>query len=150
MQINSKSSQAKTVNAYKSVHINILLTASWFNLQTTKSLKPFHISPQQFNVLNILRDFHPAPVTVKVLTERMVDQMSNASRLVEKLKKKGLVQREACDEDRRRVNVYLTESGLELFKKASHVFEQTLEKQLNQLIPEDVTCLNNILEQLRG
>lgn len=150
MQINSTIEQGTLEKEYKKVHVNILLTASWLNLQATQSLKSFHISPQQFNILNILRSFHPAPVTVKVLTERMIDQMSNASRLVEKLKTKGLVEREACDEDRRRVNVYITEAGLALLEKANIAFETNLSKNFEHLSLEEITWVNNTLEQLRG
>jgi DNA-binding MarR family transcriptional regulator len=150
MQLHKKVQPEKIENEYKKAHLNILLTASWLNLQATKSLKSFHISPQQFNILSILQSFHPAPVTVKVLTERMIDQMSNASRLVEKLKIKGFVEREACDEDRRRVNVFITESGLEVLERATRAFEANLEKHFNHLTPKDVDWLNDLLDQLRG
>ncbi|MFN7116411.1 MAG: MarR family transcriptional regulator, partial [Saprospiraceae bacterium] len=71
-------------NDYHKAHNNILHTASWLNLHATQSLKRFGVSPQQFNVLRILNEVHPKPATVKMLTERMIDKMSNASRLVEK------------------------------------------------------------------
>lgn len=150
MDIDQQLQQEQFENEYKKAHLNILLTASWLNLQATKSLKSFHISPQQFNVLSILNRFYPKPVTVKVLTEQMIDQMSNASRLVEKLKKKGFVERQASEEDRRRVNVYITESGIELLKEATRRLEANIEGHFNRLMLADIAKLNHFLDQLRG
>ncbi len=140
----------KKTNDYQKAHTNILHTASWLNLQATQSLKHLGISPQQFNVLRILNEYYPNPATIKILTERMVDKMSNASRLVEKLKQKGLVEREASEEDRRRVNVFITSNGLTLVEKASQALEDQVEKKMKKLKPEDVGLLNAILDQLHG
>jgi DNA-binding MarR family transcriptional regulator len=150
MSLQQEIQQAHFRNEYQKAHINLLFTASWLNLQATKSLKPFNISPQQFNILRILRGFYPEPATVKVLTERMVDKMSNASRLVEKLKQKGLVEREASDEDRRRVNVHITPAGLQLIEQATLAMENNVEKLLNRVEAKDVAWLNQLLDQLRG
>lgn len=142
--------QDESENEYQKVHANILLTASWLNLQATKSLKSFHISHQQFQVLSILHHFHPTPLTVKALTNHMVDQASNASRLVEKLKVKGLVERNTCAEDRRRVEVCITDAGLKLLEKAQPVFEKNREDNFNKLQSNDIRYLHHLLTQLRG
>ncbi len=65
--------------------VNILYTASWLNMKNTETLKPFALTPQQFNVLRILRGQHPKPSTVNLLMQRMLDKSSNASRLVDRL-----------------------------------------------------------------
>ena len=150
MTTNSPFSEEESKNEYQKVHANILLTASWLNLQATKSLKSFHISHQQFQILGILHHFRPTPLTVKTLTNRMMDQASNASRLVEKLKTKGLVERKACAEDRRRVEVYITDAGLELLEKAMLVFEKNRADNFNKLQSTDIEYLNRLLTQLRG
>jgi len=137
-------------NEFQKAHLNILHTASWFSLQSTKLLKLYHISPEQFNILRILYSLHPEPATVKALTAQMVDEMSNASRLVEKLKQKGLVEREACDEDRRRVNVYLTPKGLATFKEAVLAIDESIEEKMGLLSEEQAALLNQLLERIRS
>ena len=150
MNIERNNSQEKFQSEYQKVQSNILHTASWLNLHSTKLLKPYSISPQQYNILRILRDLHPKPATVKLLTERMVDKMSNASRLVEKLRQKGLVVREASDEDRRRVDVKITDKGLMLVEKASDALEKAMEKQLSTISPQEASELNRLLRDIRS
>lgn len=150
MKLEQEIRQEKFQNEYHKVHVNILYTASWLNLQTTKLLKSYNISPQQFNILRILRGVHPEPASVKILTERMIDKMSNASRLVEKLKQKGLVVCEASEDDRRRVNVSITPEGLELLEKASHDIEKSIKSNLSNLSASEAVQLNKLLDQIRG
>lgn len=150
MKLEQEIQQEKFQSEYHKVHVNVLFTASWLNLQTTKLLKSYNISPQQFNILRILRGMHPEPASVKILTERMIDKMSNASRLVEKLKQKGLVEREASENDRRRVNVSITPQGLELLEKASHDIEKSIKSNLSNLSTSEASQLNKLLDKIRG
>ncbi len=114
------------------IQVNIIYTASWINQQTAACLRPFGLSIQQFNILRILRGRGDQPSTVKLLTERMIDKMSNASRLVDKLKEKGYVKRQECETDRRRVDIVITEAGLEIVAQASKAVENTMLRQLPQ------------------
>ncbi len=150
MKLEQEIQQEKFQSEYHKVHINVLFTASWLNLQTTKLLKSYNISPQQFNILRILRGMHPEPASVKILTERMIDKMSNASRLVEKLKQKGLLKREASEDDRRKVNVSITPRGLELLEKASHDIEKNIRSNLSNLSTSEASQLNKLLDKIRG
>ena len=150
MKIEEEIRQKQFRSDYQKAHINILFTAAWLTQQSTQVLKPFGISWQQFNILRILRGLHPQPVTVKLLTERMIDKMSNASRLVDKLKLKGLVEREECPMDRRRVDVRITDRGLELINRASEAMGAHLERDLSTLKPEEARELNGLLDKLRG
>lgn len=150
MKLEQEIQQEKFQSEYHKVHVNVLFTAAWLNLQTTKLLKSYNISPQQFNILRILRGMHPEPASVKILTERMIDKMSNASRLVEKLKQKGLVEREASENDRRRVNVSLTPQGLDLLEKASHDIEKSIKSNLSNLSTSEASQLNKLLDKIRG
>ena len=88
MKIEQEIQQTVFESEYQKANINLLFTASWLNQKSAKALKPFNISWQQFNILRILRGMGDKPATIKILTERMIDKMSNASRLVEKLKQK--------------------------------------------------------------
>ena len=130
--------------------INIIYTAAWINKETSASLRPFGLSIQQFNILRILRGRGEKPSTVKLLTERMIDKMSNASRLVDKLKEKGYVRRQECESDRRRVDIVITEAGLDIVAKASAAVENNMLEKFRNLQDADFDQLSNMLDRLRG
>ncbi len=104
----------KFSNDYERAIVNILFSASWLDGLHIQQLKPFGISPQQFNVLRILRGASPDPIRLADITERMIDKNSNATRLVEKLRQKGLLRREICKTNRRQVDIWITQKGLDL------------------------------------
>jgi len=150
MKIEDAIQQKQFQNEFQKAHINVLYTASFLNQKMLQALKPFHISPQQFNILRILRGMHPKPASVKLLTEKMIDKTSNASRLVEKLRNKGLVEREASDDDRRKVDVQITKAGLELLQRASAAIEQMIQNYGASITPEEAAVLSAMLDKLRG
>ena len=150
MRIEDEIQQKKFKSEYQKAHINILFTAAWLNQQNQQILKPLGISTQQFNILRILRGMHPQPASIKLLTERMIDKMSNASRLVDKLLAKDLVQRNESGADRRRVDVVITDKGLQLLEKASIAVEDSLQQEMAMLSEEEAARLNELLDQLRG
>ncbi len=149
MKIEEAIQQKKFVNPHHKMTLNILYTAGQILSRNTRILRPFNISQQQFNILRILRGMHPEPATVKLLTERMLDQMSNASRLVEKLKQKGLVKRTTCENDRRRVDISITEAGLQLLAEASEKLESDMEYMNANLTPEEALQLSDLLDKAR-
>lgn len=150
MRIEDEIQQKKFKSEYQKAHINILFTAAWLNQQNQQILKPLGISSQQFNILRILRGMHPQPASIKLLTERMIDKMSNASRLVDKLLSKDLVQRNESGADRRRVDVLITDKGLQLLEKASIAVEDSLHQEMAMLSEQEAARLNELLDQLRG
>jgi len=150
MRIEDEIRQKKFKSEFQKAHINILFTAAWLSQQNQKILKPLGISSQQFNILRILRGMHPQPASIKVLTERMIDKMSNASRLVDKLLAKDLVQRCESGADRRRVDVFITDKGLQLIEKASIAVEDSMYRDMAMLSEEEAARLNELLDQLRG
>ena len=150
MRIEEEIKQSKPFpNPQVKAVVNLVFTASWLEGQQTQFLKPFGISIQQYNVLRILRGQHPKPATVKLLIERMIDKNSNASRLVEKLKKKGLVERTACAEDRRRVDVRISSAGLKLIDEINEEMDEG-QREVIQLSDEEALQLSNLLDKLRG
>jgi DNA-binding MarR family transcriptional regulator len=111
--------------------------------------KPHDLSPEQYNVLRILRGQNGVPTTVSSIQDRMLNKMSNASRLVEKLKLKDLVRREECPSDRRQVDVLITEKGLELLRQLERQVEEGNRNIVN-LTQEEAIQLNDLLDKLRG
>jgi DNA-binding MarR family transcriptional regulator len=116
MTIETEIHQARWESFRQKAVINILYTCRVLEESNEALLKPFDLTLPQFNILRILRGQKGKPATVKLLTERMLDKSSNASRLVDKLLEKGLVNRISCPNDRRAVEVTITQAGLDLLK----------------------------------
>ena len=127
--------------------VNVHFTAGWLTQLNSKVVDPHNLSMQQYNVLRILRGQHPKSVTVKFIIERMLDKSSNASRLVDKLLAKGLVERTQSIEDRRRVDIKISDSGLNLLKKLAFEFED-INKNLN-ISEEEARTLSDLLDKMR-
>jgi len=128
--------------------VNLSFTASWLSGIQAEILKPYGISIQQYNILRILKGMHPKPATVKILIERMIDKNSNASRLVDKLLKKGLLERNTCPRDRRRVDVMVTEAGLDMIYEVTKALKRN--KMLMRLTNEEATLLSDLLDKMRS
>jgi DNA-binding MarR family transcriptional regulator len=139
-------------DSFKSEHhkmiLNIIYTAHWVELQNTRMLKPFGISQQQFNILRILRGQHPNPASITLLQDRMMDKMSNASRLVEKLRIKGYVDRILSDSDRRQCDVFISKEGLEVLKQLDEIFDKQNET-FEVLTHDEAKIVNELLDKLR-
>uniref|UniRef100_UPI003B3BD09D MarR family winged helix-turn-helix transcriptional regulator n=1 Tax=Spirosoma sp. TaxID=1899569 RepID=UPI003B3BD09D len=122
---------------YHRVMVNLIYTSNWISDSQMRVLKPFKLTLQQYNVLRILRGQYPNPIKVADITERMLDKMSNASRLVDKLVAKQLVQRTECPSDRRAVDVIITEKGLNLLTKLDVYLTEWSDSQRQKLSEED-------------
>ena len=128
--------------------VNLIFTGNWILNTNAQALKPTGLTTQQFNVLRILKGQHPKPAAISLVNERMLDKMSNASRLVEKLRQKELVERTPCLDDRRQVDVKLTELGLEVLKESNKAIANAARK-FNGLSDKEVAEVNNLLDKLR-
>ncbi|MDJ1467466.1 MarR family transcriptional regulator [Cytophagaceae bacterium DM2B3-1] len=148
MELEKEIQQPRFQNQFQKLILNIVFTANWLDLRQIQLLKPYDVSPQQYNILRILRGQHPKAATVSLLTERMLDKSSNASRLVEKLRVKKLLEREECPEDRRAVNVKITDKGLELLKKLDPLIGE-VEKSMHMITEDEAKAFNDFLDQLR-
>jgi DNA-binding MarR family transcriptional regulator len=149
MKIEEEIKQKRFKSEHQKAVINILFTSSWLSTVNAKYLKPYEITPQQFNILRILRGQFPNPATVSLLQERMLDRMSNASRLVEKLKLKKLVERKECKQDRRQVDIIITEKGLSLLKDIDMNIKD-FDSVLGVISQKEAVELNRILDKIRG
>lgn len=141
--------QKEFKDPYNKVVVNLLYTNSYLVTSQNALFKPHGISPEQYNVLRILRGQNGVPTTVSSIQDRMLNKMSNASRLIEKLKVKGLLRREECLNDRRQVDVLITEEGLNLLNQVQSEVELA-NKNIVNLDLEEVTRLNELLDKMRG
>ncbi|MCE3008452.1 MAG: MarR family transcriptional regulator [Bacteroidetes bacterium] len=138
---------AKFKDIYHRGVVNILYVASLIRRHQAQLLKAYDLTVPQFNVLRILRGSHPTPCTVRMIAERMIEESSNASRVVDKLKEKGLVTRFTSELDRRLVDINVTEKGLILLGKIDLVFG-SLHCHVEQILTEhEAHKLNELLDR---
>jgi DNA-binding MarR family transcriptional regulator len=149
MSLEQDIQQEKFNDELEKAAINILFTSSWLHYINLGRLKPYDVTPEQFNVLRILRGSHPKKMMLADITSRMLDKSSNATRLVEKLRQKGLLSREICEGNRRQVDISITEKGLAVLKKIDGEEKEWLAK-LNNITKAEAVELNRILDKLRG
>lgn len=129
--------------------VNLILTASVFESKFNHFIKDFGLSPQQYNVLRILRGQSPNAILGGELQKRMIHKMSNATRLVDKLVEKGFVSREKDKDDKRKILVSITNSGLTLLSKLDEEVFKFDQKIFN--LPEaQLMVLNLLLDDLRS
>ncbi|MEO6695905.1 MAG: MarR family transcriptional regulator [Ignavibacteria bacterium] len=149
MKLELEIKQKSFKSEYHKLAVNLVYTGNWVGAKSSYQLKQHKLTLQQYNLLRILRGQYPNPATVNLLIERMLDKMSNASRIVDRLLAKKLVERKTCSDDRRCVDVIITQKGLQLLEKID-----TLEKgwlsQFKDLSSKEALELNRLLDKLRG
>ena len=148
MELEKEIKQKSFKSPYHKLVLNILFSASWLNTLQNKTFKPYGISPQQYNILRILRGQQGKAVALSVLQERMIDKMSNASRLVDKLLLKKMVDRKQCPEDRRQVEISITEKGLDVLKQLDDKVN-SLENSMNNVTEKEAAEVSRILDKMR-
>ena len=148
MRIEEAIQQKKFRHEYEKLAVNLAYTESYLNQHFSGIIKPHGLTQPQFNVLRILRGQYPNVASINLLIERMIDRSSNASRIVDKLEAKKLVTRKACPDDRRKMDVRITEAGLDLLKKLDSELEAYF-KMFHHITEKEARTLNNLLDKLR-
>ena len=141
--------QKKFKSVYQKAGINLTYTTSFMMNRNMRLLKKFGLTLPQFNILRILRGQYPQATTVNDLIDRMLDKSSNASRIVEKLRSKKLVERKVCENDRRAVDVSITKVGLDLLAKIDAV-EHEFYFGEGTLTEAEAQLLNDLLDKGRS
>mgnify|MGYP003665951137 FL=1 len=141
----SKDIKSKFTNNKVKALINLKYTSNWLSSKENEFFKPYAISPQQYNILRILRGAK-TKMKVQIVKERMIERAPNATRLMDKLCDKNLIERERCEDDRRVVFVKITNQGLELLKT---IDENKNISFLENLTEEEATVLSNLLDKIR-
>jgi len=149
MRLEKEIKQSSFRNEYHKLAVNLIFSHSWLMAKINNLLKKFDITPQQFNILRILRGQYPSSSTVTLLRERMLDKMSDASRLVDRLCKKKLVERRVCENDRRKVDVYITKKGLNLLKDLDKYIIRIDDVLMKNLSEDEAKKLNKLLDKMR-
>lgn len=135
-------------NEWHKASVNLIYTYNWLQDQVKLFLKDYDLTYQQFNVLRILRGSHPTPISTATIRERMLDKMSDTSRIVDRLCQKDLVIRKTCAKDKRLVDVTISDAGLKVLEKIDQRSGE-LDGFL-KINEKDAAKLNELLDRLRG
>ncbi len=136
-------------NPYHKATVNLIYSGKWIINMHNELFNQFKLTIQQYNVLRILKGQYPFALTVKLIQIRMLDKASDASRVVEGLRKKGLVQRRINAKDRRRVDVIITEKGIHLLNSIEERSAE-MDSFLSNLNGEEIQTLNWLLDKIRS
>ncbi len=129
--------------------INLVFTNNWLTEKIRDFLSAEDITLQQFNILRILRGSDPKPLSTLVIRERMLDKMSDTSRIVDRLLLKGLVDKKTCPSDKRLVDISITEEGKKVLAKIDQN-EKEMMAVIANLNQEEMKILNGLLDKMRG
>jgi DNA-binding MarR family transcriptional regulator len=149
MRLEEEIKQEKFRTEFSKSIINLIYTSNYLHQLQLRWLKPHGLTIPQYNVLRILRGQYPKPSTVNLIIERMLDKSSNASRIVDKLESKSLVERKQCAEDRRAVDVYISQGGLDLLAQLDSELVEW-EDQICHLDEVECKSLNDLLDKFRN
>lgn len=147
MGIEQDISQPKFRSEYQKATINFIYTYNWMNERIKNMLDQYDITPQQFNILRILRGAGK-PISTLQIRQRMLDKMSDTSRIVDRLIKKELVNKVTCPGDRRLVDVSIAEAGLALLNRID-AHQDQMDSVFKNLDEEQARTLNNLLDRIR-
>lgn len=150
MGIEKEIQQKKFSSEYHKLRVNILFSANWMNAIMRDFLAPFDITPKQFNILRILRGQlkEGQGLAIQEIRERMIDKMSDTSRLVDRMVSKEWVEKKPCDQDKRHHRATITQKGLDLLRKIDEHMP-ALDANLHQLSEDEATQVNLLLDKLR-
>lgn len=134
-------------NHHKSI-VNLIYTYGWISNVLKLKLNKYDVTLQQYNVMRILRGQYPKPTTINLIKERMLDKMSDASRIVDRLVQKGIVSRNVNTSDRRAVDILITQKGLDILNKLDGelLFNELLNKDFTN---SDAGILSDLLDKMR-
>jgi DNA-binding MarR family transcriptional regulator len=147
MGIEKDIQQTNFRNEFQKMGINIIYTANWLNEKMGQILSTEDITQQQYNILRILRG-SDVPLSTLKIRERMLDKMSDTSRIVDRLVVKGLVEKTACVKDKRLVDITVTKKGLQLLEKLD-ALNVHIDSILKGVSEKEANTINEILDKLR-
>jgi DNA-binding MarR family transcriptional regulator len=148
MGIEKDIQQTKFRNAHQKAAVNLIYTLSWMREKTKSIFESEDITSQQFNILRILRGSYPQPLSTLQIRERMLEKMSDTSRIVDRLIAKGLVKKVTCKSDRRLVDVIITDKGKKLLERLDEKQDE-IDGVLGNLSEKDANILSDLLDKIR-
>ena len=148
MGIEKDIQQEKFRNPHQKAALNLIYTLSWMRDKTKIIFDTEDITPQQFNILRILRGSFPDPLSTLQIRARMLEKMSDTSRIVDRLIAKGLVKKVICKNDRRLVDVMIAEKGKKLLERLD-AKQDEIDGVFKNLSEKDANILSDLLDKIR-
>ena len=148
MSIEKDISQRKFNTEFQKAMVNLIYTHNWMMERMKLFFEKADLTPQQFNILRILRGAGQ-PLSTLQIRQRMLDKMSDTSRIVDRLIKKGLTKKVVCKSDRRLVDVTISEKGLKLLEKLDEM-QPDLDAIIQSLNESEARELNVLLDKIRN
>ena len=140
--------QSRFRSEHHKIMVNLIYTHNWAMEKSKRFFEKADLTPQQFNILRILRG-SGKPLSTMQIRQRMLDRMSDTSRIVDRLLKKDLVQKVVCKDDRRLVDITISEKGLQLLQELDN-YNEEMDALLSSINEEEAKTLNHLLDKLRG
>ena len=128
--------------------LNVLYSAWWLKSITSKELKDFDLTHEQYNVLRILKGKYPDQLCVKDIARRMIEKSSNVPRIIDRLEIKKLVKRTVSETDKRETLITITKSGLSILESSTSKLNK-LHACMQNLTEKEAQQLNQLLEKMR-
>ena len=147
--IDEEINQSKFESDFQRAHLNLIFTANWFRDQSKAMFKQFDLTSQQFNVLRILKGAHPKVCSAGYIKDVMIDKSPDLTRLIDRLISKGLVSRCVCPDNRRKLDITITDKGISLLNKINPIVKKESEK-LDNITKQEAVELSRILDKMRG
>lgn len=149
MKIEEAIKQTKPFESeFQKVGVNLLYTSNWVGMKMQKFFKSFNLTQKQFNIMRILKGAGK-PVSTSFIRERLLDRMSDVSRIVDRMESKSIVKKSSCETDKRLVDVELTCEGSQLLDYVNKELK-ILDKMFARLTLQEIETLNKLLDKIRS
>lgn len=149
MKIEQAIKQSKFESNHHKAIINIIYTANWLRDQQLDTFKTHDILPQHYNVLRIVNGRYPEAVSPGEIKEVMLDKGNDVTRLVDKLVKKGLVKRNTCENNRRKIDIIITKEGIKFLKELNEPFKKQITGLKKIISDKEAETLSDLLDKFR-
>ena len=146
---NNLRSEVVSDDPFRDLRFNLLHSCSWLNNSLRQFLQPYDITPKQYNILRILKERAPDSLSIQEIREMLADRMSDASRLVDRLEKKQLLEKFPSDQDRRSNRARIKTAGLALLEKINRQRKQLDTLISDRLTEDEIERLNDLLDRLK-
>ncbi|SFD84978.1 DNA-binding transcriptional regulator, MarR family [Chitinophaga sp. CF118] len=150
MRIEQAINQRKFRDEHHKVVVNLLYTGNWLRDALGTSLKEHGLLPQHYNALRIIRGRHPEPLSAGSIKEVMLDKASDVTRLLDKLEKLSYIQRKLCPHNRRKMDINITQEGLQLLDELDVPMDSFYNDLTERLTEDEARELSDLLDKMRG
>lgn len=141
--------KSKFTNNNQKLLVNLMFTGNYFQDFIKTQLKPYDLLPQHYNTLRIVKGKHPEPVNPGYIKQVLLDKANDVTRLLDKMVEKGLITRETSPENRRKININITEKGIDTLAEIQLLMDKINTRVELFLNEDEVNLLNDLIDKVR-